>query len=320
MRRRHAVVAAAVAVLAAGGVWAVMAALTGSSLDADESAVVEAVERGSHGEPADAASFVDENIAVLLSEDVAAEVDGADLAALFEAAFDGDGTDGLFETVVAAVAEEGAIHRPELRPVFGEAAASRLAWFDARVDAFPSDSSDDLSELPVPESAAFVFLREAMRDPAVAEQLRRSMADYGRAEVAVAPVTGRERTSRLMSIGGLQGFLTLVHLEAEEHEARLDDRLDGVQAAAEADRARRQEDRVDRAMWVALDRFESDAVVRAAAMGEPFADARGGLQATLTESETEALKAWVMSEIRHGGLLVNDMNDLDAGIAIVRGE
>jgi hypothetical protein len=128
MRWRQAGVAmAAVAVIGAGGTLAAMAAMSGSSLDADERTVVEEVESGSHRDAADAAQFVDENVTVLLSADVAREVDGGDLASLLEVALSNDAGDGVFETVVSAVAEEGTIHAPELRPVLGDAAASRLA-------------------------------------------------------------------------------------------------------------------------------------------------------------------------------------------------
>lgn len=318
--RRTGVVATTVAVIVAGGAWAAIAATSGSSLDADERAVVDEVESGSHSDAADAALFVEENVAVLLSADVAGEVDGADLAALFEAALSSDAGDAVFETVVSAVAEEGAIHSRELRPALGDEARQRLSWFDARINAFTSDNSDQWSELRVAYNAAFALLREAMRDPAVAGRLRQSMADYGRAQVAAAPEAGEERTSRLMGMGSFQAFFTLAYYEAEEREARLDGDFDAVEAAEAADQKRRQEDAVDRAVWVALDRFESDRAVRAAAIGEPFADASGALKDGLTEGETQALEAWATNQALEGGLLVDDVIDLAAGTAIVRGE
>jgi len=319
MTWRHAgVVVAAVGAFGLGGAWAAMSALSGASLDADERAVVEEVEGGSHGDAADAARFVEENVAVLLSADVAGEVDGDGLAALFEVALDGDAADGVFETIVFAVAEERAIHSPELRPVLGEAAGTRLAWFDARINAFTSDNSDEWSDLRVAYDAAFAFLRETMRDQAVAERLRGSMADYGQREVAAAPEAGEERAFRL-DMGGFQAFFTLAYYEAEEHEARLEGNLDAVEAAEEADVERRQQDVVDRAMWVALDRFESDPAIRAAAVGEPFAEASGALKSDLTDSEAEALEAWTTNQAREGGLLAGDVVYLSAGTVDVRG-
>ena len=320
MRWRHVGFAvAAVAVVGIGGAWAAIAAMSGSSLDADDRAVVEEVENESHSETADATRFVEENVAVLLSADVAGEVDGGDLAALFEVALDGDGTDGVFETIVFAVAEEGAIHSPELRPVLGEAAGARLAWFDARINAFTSDNSDQWSELRVAYRSAFALLRETMRDHAVAERLRQSMTDYGRAEVAAAPEAGEERSFRLKGMGRFQAFFTLAYYEAEKRDARLDGDLDAVDAAEEADQKRRQEDFVGRAMWVAVDRFESDPAVRAAAVGEPFADASGALKGDLSESETQALEAWATNQAREGGLLVDDVTRLNAGAEDARG-
>lgn len=321
MRRRHAGVAmAAVAVVGAGGAWAALAVMSGSSLDADERAVVEEVESGAYANSGDAARYVDGNVAVLLSEDVAGEVDGADLASLFEVALSGDAADGVFETVVSVVAEEGAIHAPELRPVLGDAAEARLSWFDARINAFRSDNSDQWSELRVAYQDAFGFLRATMRDPEVAQQLRQSMAAYGRTEVAAAPEAGEDRTSRLKGMGRLQAFFTLAYFEAETRAARLDGDLDAVEAAEEADLERRQEDVVDRVMWVALDRFESDPAVRAAAEGEPFADASGALKDDLSESETRALEAWATNQAREGGVLVDDVTHLDAGVSDARGQ
>jgi hypothetical protein len=72
-------------------------------------------------------------------------------------------------------------------------------------------------------------------------------------------------------------------------------------------------------MWVALDRFESDPAVRAAAVGEPFADASGGLKGDLTESETQALEAWATNQALEGGLLDGDVIYLAAGTVDVRG-
>ena len=242
MKRQHAVAVLAVAaVVGAGGAWARMAAMSGSSLDADERAMVEEVARGSHNSAADAARFVDANVSVLLSKDVIDEIDGADLAAVFEVALEGESADGLFETVVSAVAEEGEIHSPALRPVLGDTAAARLAWFDARINAFTSASSDQWDEPWGPYDEALRFLREVMRDPGVADRLRQSMADYGRAEVAAAPGADGARTSRLMGVGGFQAFFTLAYFEAEEFEARLDRSLHGVEDAEAADQERRRE-------------------------------------------------------------------------------
>ena len=279
--------------------------------------LVEQVESSAHANSRDAVRFVDDNIEVLLSKDMADEVDGTDLAALFEVALGTDGGDGVFETIVFAVAEEGVIHSPELRPVLGEAAGARLAWFDARINAFTSDNSDEWDRLRVAYDAAFTFLRETMRDQAVAERLRRSMVDYRRTEVAAALHAGDERTTGLMNAGSSQAFFTLAYFKAEEREARIDRNIDAVEAAREAHLERRREDAVDRAMWVALDRFESDPAVRAAAVGEPFAEASGSLKNDLTGSEANALKTWATNQAREGGLLAGDATHLAAGAQIV---
>ncbi len=321
MRRRLAVAAGALAVVGVGGIVVALRSSSGSPLDADERAVVEEVESGSHDDAGDAARFVDEHVAVLLSADVAGEVDGSDLAALFGLALDGDAGDGVFETVVSAVAEEGAIHGPALRPVFSEAAAARLAWFDPRINApFLYTNIERLPEVREPSRAAYVFLRETMRDPAAAERLRRSMAAYGLAEVAAAPAAGEERESRLRGVGRVQGFFTDAHYAAELRQARVDGNGESERHAEEADQERRAEDAADQAAWVALDRFESDPAVRAEAEGEAFVDADGALKDDLTEGESEELQAWAMNEALEGGLLWGDVGGLSLGNAEVRGD
>lgn len=322
MRWRIAAVAGAVAVVGVGGALvALWLSSGGSSLDADERAVVEEVESGSLSDAADAARFVDENIALLLSADVAGGVDGAGLAALFEGALSSDAGDAVFETVVAAVAEEGAIHSPELRPVLGDAAAARLAWFDPRINApLLYANVERLEEVRALSRAAHVFLRETMRDPAVAERLRQSVAAYGLAEVAAAPAAGEERESRLLDIGAVQGFFSEAYYAAEVREARLDGNGEAEQRAEDADRERRAEDAVDQAMWVAIDRFESDPVVRAEAEGEPFAEADGALKDDLTEREAEALEAWAVNEALELGVFWDDVGSLSLGNFKVRGD
>jgi hypothetical protein len=250
----------------------------------------------------------------------AGEVDASDLASLFEVALEVESGDGLFETVVSAVAEEGAIHHPALRPVLGDAASARLAWFDARIIAFTSANSDHWDELQGPYDDALTFLREAMRGPTVAERLRQVDGGLRAGGGCCRPRGRRSADDPPHGCRQFPGVLHAGHFEAEEFEARFDRSLNGVEDAEAADLERRREDRVDRAMWVALDRFESDPTVRAAAVRESFADATGALKSGLTESETEALEAWATNHALEGGLLLDDVNGLAAGTAIVRSE
>lgn len=314
MRRRYAVVAGVVTLVGAGGASALWLP-SASSIDADERALIEQVESEAHGEGEELARFVDENIAILLSEDVADEVDGSRLASLFDMALSSDARSGVFERVVSAVGEEGAIHSPEVRAVFGNAAAAQISWFDAQISApFLHADAERHDEVRRSYQDARGFLEEVMRDPAVAEQLRQSMADYGLAEVAAAPHAGEARGSRLAEIGRIQEVFTEAHHAAEVREARLDGNVGAVEEAREAYQERLVEDAVSHARWVALDRLASDPTVRAEAVGEPFVDASGALKRDLTESEAEALDAWATNQGREGGVIFDDVGSIQRGV------
>jgi hypothetical protein len=208
------------------------------------------------------------------------------------------------------------LHVPELRPVFGDAAAVRMSWFAPRISALLSEAVEGSGEVHGPAGSAHIFLWETMRDPAVAEQLRRSMADYGQSEVAGAPVDGEERTARLTRVGHLQTALTAAHHAAEECAARLEGNLDAVEAAREADEQRRAEDGVNQAMWVAQARFaRPDQALLDAAAGEPFLDAAGGLKTDLSPQEAEAFRDWAVVQAREEGVLFDDVGPLERGIA-----
>ena len=317
MNWRYAVGAGAVALVGVGGALA-MWLTSDSSLAADERAVVEQVDSGEHVDPEAAARFIDENMAVLLSKDVAEEADGSRLASLFEGALSSDARDGVFESVVFAAGEEGAIHSPEVRAVVGDAAAAHLAWFDSQISApFLHSNAERHDEVRRSYQRARDFLDEAMRDPAVAERLRQSVAAYGLAEVAAAPDAGEARGSRLAEIGRLQEVFTEAHHAAEVREARLDGNVDAVEDAREAYQERLGEDAVNHARWVALDRLASDPAVRAEAAGEPFVDASGALKRDLTASETEALDAWATNQGREGGVIFDDVGSIQRGVGQV---
>jgi hypothetical protein len=301
----------AVALIAAGAVSWMGCGWSGSSLDAQVRAVVDAVEAHRHtADPADAARFVTDYLDVLLSSDVADAVDARDLADLFDTALTDGTQDELFGRVVAAVAAEGEIHSEGLRPVFAEAATARLAWIDERVSArFASaDPAQGRDYFALQD-----FLRETVRDPRAADRLDRAIDDYGQAETARAPDSGDPRHLRLSQIGRVDALVDEARHDAERDAASQAEDADAVDAADTADGDRRTEARTNWAVWVALDRYDSDAAVRAAAQGQPFVDGAGALRADLGPNESEALRRWALSLAVGGGPTASDVGYIGAG-------
>ena len=81
--------------------------------------------------------------------------------------------------------------------------------------------------------------------------------------------------------------------------------------AADADR--RTQARTNWAVWVALDRYDSDAAVRASAQGQPFVDRAGALEANLSPDESEALRNWALSLAAGEGPTAFDVGFVGAG-------
>ena len=303
MTRRLALVGAA----AAG--WLAGCGLFGSSLDSQQQDVVDAVEARTHtSDPDAAARFVSGDLDVLLSDDVAGAVDADALADLFEVALADDARTELFGRVVAAVAAEGEIHSEALRPVLMDAATARLASIDEWVNAYFAVSAPT-GQVRDDYFAVRDFLRAAMRDPRAAERFDRAVDDYGQAETARAPESGDPRLVRLSQLGRLGGFVTAAWYEAERGEG------DDPDAALAADSRRRSEDRTSFSVWVALDRYESDAAVRASALGQPFVDETGAIKPDLSPDEAEALRHWAESLTVDGGLTATDLLSILAGVA-----
>lgn len=293
-RRRMPVAVVAAVVVAAIALWNTGWGPFGSSLDRDEQAVVDEVDARTHAtRPVEARRFVEDNIDVLLSEDVARHVDRDAHAELFEVALSsqqGDDDQVVLAMVVAAVAEPGAIHNDALRPVFGDATAARMEWFDTRINAslrVTPDAATDEARHGIRAARSFVL--ETMHDPQTAARLHEAVYDYGLAEVASAPEGGDGRASRLDEIGRVQAFF-----EAAQTDA-------GTGDAGSAGGSGRRESSTDRAVWVALDRLGFDPAARAAAAGQPFVDANGAPKTELGPSERDALALWAVSQAQSGG-------------------
>lgn len=326
MRRRWLVVGAVVASLVLIGVVLASGWRSSPSLSSDERAVVDEVERGHLLErPAEAARYVEDNIALLLLPDVASELATSDLAELFEVALASEADEErVLDRIVAGVANEGAIHSPDLLPLFGEAVAANMAWFDTRINA---PFSLGIGDLPEDVRRRYVtahdFLRETMRDRRVAMRVRASMSEFARAGIAGAPEGGDERSRRLAEIGRVQAVFTLAQINAEMAEAREEGEVDGIDAASAAGNGLRSDDSGDSATWLALAAFGSpDPAVRSAARaqaaGHPFLDANGQLKTQLNQSETDALREWATRQTMSGGILEHDSAFIDAGGVDVR--
>ena len=185
-------------------------------------------------------------------------------------------------------------------------AAARLAWIDERVSAYFA-VSEPRGQVRDDYFAVRDFLRAAMRDPHAADRFDRAVDDYGRAETAQAPESGDPRLARLSQLGRLGAFVTAAWYDAERGEG------DDPDAALAADSRRRAEDRVEFSVWVALDRYESDAAVRASAQGQPFVDETGAIKPDLSPDETGALRNWAASLTVDGGLTATDLLRILAG-------
>ena len=130
---------------------------------------------------------------------------------------------------------------------------------------------------------------------ATAAEVDRAVDDYGRVETARAPESGDPRLVRLSQLGRLGGFVTAAWYEAER-SGRGDDPDDSRPTPAQSG----GQDQLS--VWVALDRYESDAAVRASALGQPFVDETGAIKPDLSPDEAEALRHWAESLTVDGGL------------------
>lgn len=326
MRRRWPVIGVVVASLVLLGVFSARGWRGSPSLSDDERAVVEEVENGDLAEqPAEAARYVEANIGLLLSDEVASAVDGSDLAALFEGALANEAEGHqVLDRVVAGVAAEGAIYSSDLRPVLGEVIESNMAWFDARINApFESGIGDPTEEVRRLYVAAHDFLRETMRDSRVATRVRVAMSEFGRAGVAGAPEGGDQRSERLAEIGRVQAVFTIAQINADMALAREDGDAAGIEAAMAAANGLGSDNAGDSATWLALGAFGSpDPALRSAARGEaagqPFLDANGQVKSDPSPSETDALREWAKRQTMSGGVLEHDSAFIDAGAVDVR--
>jgi len=299
---------------AAAAAWLAGCGLFGGALDPQAQDAVDAVDARTYAsDPADATGFVSDDLDVLLSDDVAGAVDADAMADLFGAALAGDGHAELFGRVVTAVAAEGEIHSEALRPVLADAAIARLAWIDQQVNAYFA-SSPAPAEVRHQYFAIKNFLREAMRDPGAAERLDRAVDDYAQSETGRAPESGGPRMERLRQIGRLDALT-----DEAWHDADLEmaEGTDAIDAANAANRHRLSEGRINWDVWVALDRYESDAAVRASAQGQPFVDDTGAIKSDLSSDEVDALRHWAGALTALGGLTRDDVGWIIAGAADV---
>lgn len=308
MRRLLVASTTAAAVLAFGGVawtadWGPFADserhVTGlAELDADERAMVQSIDDGTHtDDPVGAAQFVDDNLPFLLSADVAASVDDEALANLFGTAFQHEAAmPGLLAHVVDAVADESEIYDDGLPPTLAVVTADNMAWFQERIVApFHYEADEMPNDVRNGYLAVHDFEREVAGHPDSASTLSQAVYDHGLAEVVAAPDVGEARNELLRDLGRLQAVFLMAQRNAERGAALEADDEGALDSAEDADAERRQEALADRATWLAIDLYESDPTIRAAAEGEPFVGPTGQIKTDLTPAEDDALREWATS-------------------------
>ena len=187
----------AAAALAVSGIVGLLAVASrgcaSDPLDAGQRSVVEALadDRPDRPDGAAAAAFVDDNLDVLLSAEVAGAADGAGLAGVFEDALTVEaGRDERLDAVAAAVATEGRIHSAELPVVFAEAIAENLDWVEARVNT-ALDLVPEVPDAPLSEYlAAHDLVREVVSRSAGGAVVREGFDDHMAAAISAGPTRG----------------------------------------------------------------------------------------------------------------------------------
>ena len=135
-----------------------------------------------------------------------------------------------------------------------------------------------------------------------------SVADYGISHVPVAGAINDIADG--MGIDAGDGIDWLL----EQLGADSPDAFDSLSDAEKIDRIRRESSRLDREVWVALDRFDSDPAVRDAARGEPFVDGAGALQVRLDPGGGPGLPSWAGSLAIYGRPTHADAESIASGI------
>jgi hypothetical protein len=314
MRSARQVAVAAALVVGGGGLVALGSTGCASDpLDAGQRSVVETLDTA-RPVGADAAAYVDANLDVLLSAEVAGAADGAALAAVFEDALAVEtGRDDRMDAMAAAVATDGRIHSPELPVVFAEAIAADVGWVEARVNT----ALDLLPEVPhAPLSAYFAahdLVREVVGDPDARAVVRAALDDYLAAAIAAAPDPGLERYVRIMQLSRLRTFAHLAERNADRGQARRDRDLDALEDEVGAASDRAIEGHRQFMGWLAAGRYATDQALWDAARGSPFVDDEGALRDPMSESQREAFLDWATRLVGPGDPLDDDFLALAAG-------
>ena len=310
---RQVAVAAALVVGGAGLVALGSAGCASDPLDAGQRSVVETLDTA-RPEGADAAAYVDANLDVLLSPEVAGAADGAALAAVFEAALAVEtGRDDRMDAVAAAVASDGPIHSPDLPLVFAAAIADDVGWVEARVNT-ALDLLPEVPDAPLSEYfAAHDLVREVVGDPDARAVVRAALDDHLAAAIAAAPDPGPERYVRIMQLSRLRTFAHLAERNADRGQARRDRDLDALEDEVGAASDRAIEGHRQLMGWLAAERYPTDQALRDAARGSPFVDDDGALRDPMSESQREAFLDWATRLVGPGDPLDDDFLALATG-------
>jgi hypothetical protein len=132
------------------------------------------------------------------------------------------------------------------------------------------------------------------------------------------PVAGTiNEVAQAMGIGAGDGVNWLTEELGSDY-----DKLSQEQKEA---RVQRATDRVDRAVWVAQGRYESDtsqgAALRESARGQPFVNRDGSLKSSMTDGERQAFREWAVDAVGNDddqGPIYDDHGEIGTGANDVR--
>jgi hypothetical protein len=189
-----------------------------------------------------------------------------------------------------------------LAPEGGEARHVRLGDL-GRMQAFLDMAQDNALT-----GAALDEIRAATGDSALGPSAG-SVTDYGITHVPVAGTINDIADGMGISAGDGIDWL-LGRLGAHSPDA-----FDMLSDAEKIDRIHSMSSRIDREVWVALARFDSDPAVRNAAQGQPFVDGNGALKPHMSPDEAQAFREWAAPLAIDPGLTFADADYIDGGFA-----